>query len=333
MAKRKGFSLTVFTDVMPEADLQCINHAVELAEKANCNALIALGGGSAIDATKVVNIALSLGGNVLDYQGINNLKSRLLPSLAIPTTAGTGAEVSPVAMVKDEREGKKLLFASPFLCMDHAFLDPNLIVSLPAKLTAATGMDAVTHAIEAYVAECTSSPLTDALAIESLRILFKYLPAAVSDGKNIEMRSQTLVAATMAGMSFSSGGVGIVHAISHAIGGQYKTHHGMTNAIILPHGMHFNLSFAASKYAEMARALKISTNKNDQAAAQELIEAIKTLIKDLGLPQKLKALSIPDPDEKQLALLASLAMSDPAMIFNTRQANEQDIIDIFRKAY
>ncbi len=329
----KSLSITVFANVLSDANLTAVNQAIELARRAKCNAVMALGGGSVIDTAKVVNIALKFGGDILDYQGINNLSSSLLPSVAIPTTAGTGAEVSLVAMVKDENEGKKLLFASPFLAIDQACLDPTLILTLPPRLTAATGMDAVTHAIEAFTVEHTNSPLTDILSLQSLRMLFTYLPQATRDGNNIEARSQTLVASTMAGMSFSSCGVGIVHAISHAIGGQYGTHHGMTNAVLLPYGMQFNLGFAMSRYAQMARYLNLSQSKSDQSAANALIEAVKKLTGDLGLPEKLRDLPVPEFDSKQLNTLVILAMSDPSMIFNSRQATERDIIEILEKAY
>jgi alcohol dehydrogenase class IV len=325
--------ISVFSDVLSDAHLTGVNEAVRLAKNEKCNAVIALGGGSVIDTAKVVNIVLTLGGEALDHQGMNNLSGRLLPSVAIPTTAGTGAEVSLVAMVKDDVEGKKMLFGSPFLAADQAFLDPELIVSLPAHLTAATGMDAVAHCIEALVVEGTSSPLTDCLSLDALNRLFTYLPEAKKDGRNLEARSQTLVASTMAGMSFSSCGVGIVHALSHAIGGQFATHHGMTNAVLLPHGMRFNLSFATKRYAETARYLKLSNKKNDSIAARELIESIETLISDLGLPKNLRGLSVPELDGEKMEQLVALASSDPAMIFNTRQATEKDIVQIYEDAY
>lgn len=323
----------VFQDVKSDADLSGIRQAIILAREKKCNGIIAIGGGSVIDTAKVVNIGLALGGDPLDHQGMNNLTHRLLPSVAIPTTAGTGAEVSLVAMVKDETERKKLLFGSQFLAMEQAILDPQLIISLPPRLTAATGMDAVTHCIEALVVEGTRSPLTDSLALSALKILFTFLLQSKNEGTDIEARSQTLVASTMAGMAFSSCGVGIIHALSHAIGGQYATHHGMTNAVILPHGMRFNLSFAAPKYAEAARYLKISKSTNDKVAAEELIEAIEKLIADLELPKNLRGLSVPKLGSDQLDQLVALTSSDPAMIFNTRQATEKDIVGIYEVAY
>ncbi len=323
----------IFGQVMPDATLEGVKKAAELAAQEKCDAVVALGGGSVIDTAKVVNILLTLGGDVFDHEGMNNLTRRLLPSVAIPTTAGTGAEVSPVAMVKDEQAGKKLVFGGYFMAMDHALLDPKLIISLPPRLTAATGMDAVTHCIESLVVDGTSSPLTDALALDALRRLFTYVPESFKDGNNIEARSQTLVASTMAGISFSSSGVGIVHALAHAIGGQFSTHHGMTNAVLLPYGMRFNLSFASARYGDMARHLKLTSVKNNEIAANTLIEAVEKLIETLGLPKNLKSLSVPELDSEKLDQLVELVIGDPAMIFNTRQADAQDIIEIYRKAY
>jgi len=328
-----GSDIVIFSEVLPDANLTGVDQAARIAKQEKCDGIIALGGGSVIDTAKVVNIILTLGGNALDHQGMHNLSSRLLPSLAIPTTAGTGAEVSLVAMVRDDKEGKKLLFGSKFLAMDEALLDPELIITLPPRLTAATGMDAVTHCIEALVVEGTSSPLTNTLALSALNMLLKFLLKAKKDGNDIEARSQTLVASTMAGMSFSSCGVGIVHALSHAIGGQFGTHHGMTNAVLLPHGMRFNLSFATNRYAEIARYLQLSNSDKDEVAAKILIESIENLINSLGLPQNLRGLPVPDLKPEQLRGLVDLASSDPAMIFNTRQASPQDIIEIYRNAY
>ncbi len=326
-------SLFVFSDVLPDANLTAVNDAARLAKQEKCDGVIALGGGSVMDTAKVVNIILAFGGNALEHQGMNNIASRLLPSVAIPTTAGTGAEVSPVAMIKDDKEGKKLFFGSEFLAMSHAILDPELIVSLPARLTAATGLDAITHCLEALVVEGTSSPFTNALAMDALRMLFNFLPEAKNNCQNMEARSQTLVASTMAGMAFSSCGVGIVHALSHALGGQFSTHHGMTNAVLLPHGMRFNLSFAAQRYAQVARYLKLTENTDDEIAANILIESLEKLIKTLGLPSNLRGLDVPELKSEKLAQLVALASSDPAMIFNTRQATPDDIVEIYRNAY
>jgi len=331
--QEQGMIAHTFSDVPSDSDLSCVNQAVALGQAANCNAVLAVGGGSVLDTAKVVNICLSLGGNPLEHQGMNNLTRRLLPSLAIPTTAGTGSEVSQVAMIKDAKEGRKLLFGSRFLAYDTAILDPLLLVSLPAKLTAATGLDAVTHGIEAYSAEAIRSPITDALCLESLRLLFNFLPQATKCGDDLAARANTLVAASMAGMAFTNAGVGIVHALTHTIGGQFSTHHGATNAVFLPHGMRFNFDVVAHRYASVARYLKFSDNQNDQTAAKIFITKVEELIAAVGLPTRLRDLGVPNLAENQIAELAYLATLDSAIMFNPKEASSQDMVNIYKRAY
>jgi alcohol dehydrogenase class IV len=326
-------SLTTFSEVVPDSELDCVNKALELGRDNNCDAILAVGGGSALDTAKVVNIGLSLPGDIVDYQGLNNLSERLFPMIAVPTTAGTGSEVSMVAMVKDKLEGKKLFFGSRFLAPDIAILDPALLVSLPSRLTAACGLDAVTHDIEAYSVALTASPITDILCLESLKLLFEYLPHATKCGADLEARSHTLVASTMAGIAFTNTGVGIVHALAHAVGGKFGTHHGMTNAVFLPYGMQFNLDLISSRYAAMARYMKFSDSRKDEVAAKHLIERVEKLTEELGLPRQLRALGIPTLSEEQFLKLADLASCDPAMIFNPKEATIDDLLGVCQRAY
>jgi alcohol dehydrogenase class IV len=329
----QSLSTTIFTDVPPDSDIKSANKAAALAVKEKCDAVLAVGGGSVLDTAKVVNISLTFGGDVIDYQGMNNLSKRLLPFIAIPTTAGTGSEVSAVAMVKDSGEGKKLLFASRYLAPDASILDPTLLVTLPPRLTAATGLDAVTHCIEAYSVEFTRSPLTDMLCLEGLRLLFEFLPKATKHGDDLEARSNTLIAATMAGMAFTNSGVGVVHALSHATGGQFGTHHGTTNSVFLPWGMQFNLDVVAPRYAAIARYLKLTDDKSDEVASKKLIVGIQQLAQEVGLPSRLRDLGVPALEEAQLENLAYLATTDPAIMFNPKETTVQDIIGIYERAY
>ena len=241
-----GEDPVVFSNVPPDSDVDCVDEGATLARQNGCDLIVAIGGGSVMDTAKVINICVSLGGDLLEHQGLNNITGKLLPLIAIPTTAGTGSEVSFVAMVKDHKENKKLMFGSPSLAPDVAVLDPELIISLPAKLTAATGIDAVTHDIECFVAAGTNSVMTDALCLESLLLLNNNLETATINGADMEARSATLVASTMAGMAFTNSGVGIVHALAHSIGAKFGTHHGMTNGVLLPHGMRFNMPNATA---------------------------------------------------------------------------------------
>jgi len=331
-----GSAPILFTDVPSDSDIDCVNNATAIARTHQCDALVAVGGGSVIDTAKVINICLSFGGEVMDYQGLNIIERKLYPLIAVPTTAGTGAEVSFVAMVKDHGEGKKLMFGSRFLAPDVAILDPLMIVSLPAKLTAATGIDAITHGIECYVASGTYSVFTDAICLESLRLLFKFLPQATVDGGNIEARGATLVASCMAGVAFTNSGVGITHALAHAVGAKYATHHGMTNAVFLPHGMRFNLDTVYPRYARIAQFLGFADEKNigdERALANLLVNKVEALLGKLQLPLTLRELGVPELSDENLAELTDLAAADPAIMFNPREASSDDLTQLLKRAY
>ena len=328
-----GTDAIIFSNVPPDSDVDCVNEGAILARQNKCDCIVAVGGGSVMDTAKVINICLSLGGELMEHQGMNNISKRLLPLIAIPTTAGTGSEVSFAAMVKDNSDHKKLMFASPFLAPDVAILDPLLILSLPAKLTAATGIDAVTHDIECFAASMTNSPATDSLCLESLRMLKQYLPVATADGADLEARSATLVASTMAGIAFTNSGVGIVHALAHSIGAKYGTHHGMTNGVFLPHGMRFNMEVAKHAYARLARYIEVSGDKDDEKAANALIQWVEDLLLELDLPQNLKELGVPELNSEALAEITELASSDPAIMFNPREVTGEDLTSILQRAY
>lgn len=323
----------IFSDVPPDSDVECVNLASRFALEQDCDSIIAVGGGSVMDTAKATNICLSLGGDLLDYQGLNNIENPLKPLVAIPTTAGTGSEVSFVAMIKDSSENRKLVFGSRYLAPDAAILDPMLLVSLPPKLTAATGLDALTHCLEALVATVTNSAVSDALAIEAARLIFNYLPRATANGDDIEARSQTLVASTMAGIAFSNSGVGIVHALAHATGARFKTHHGITNAVYLPHGMRFNLEYSSEIYGRVARQLGFSSSIDDNEASEALIKAVEHLLEEVGLPSELKAIGVPEMSEADLEEWVNLVVEDPAIIFNPREATPDQIIEIYKRAY
>jgi len=323
----------LYTDVPSDSDIDCVNAAAKLAKDSKCDCVLAVGGGSVIDTAKVVNICLSLGGELLDYEGLNNLSKPLLPLIAIPTTAGTGSEVSVVAMVMNNAEHKKLLFGSRYLAPNAAILDPFFIISLPPKLTAAPGLDALTHCIEAYSALISQSPFTDALCLDSMRMLFEYLPRATMNGDDLEARTATLVASTMAGLAFTNSGVGIVHALAHATGAKFSTHHGLTNSVFLPFGMYFNLDVVSQRYAALARGLGFSRSTNDEEASDALIKSVEQLSQRVGLPSRLRDLGVPELKNTQLQELAYLASTDPAIMFNPKECSLEDIIDIYERAY
>lgn len=329
----QGKEPVIFDQVPMDSDVNCVGKAAYIARQTGCDAILAVGGGSVMDTAKGVNICLTYGGDVRSWQGLNNLESKLKPLVAVPTTAGTGSEVSFVAMIKSNEEGKKLLYGSTYLAPDAALLDPKLTVSLPPRLTAATGMDALTHAIECYVAMPTISPLTDALCLQAMHMLFGHLERATTNGADLEARSQTLVASCMAGLAFTNAGLGIVHAMAHSIGGRFGTHHGATNAVLLPHGMEFNLDEVSCRYASAARYLGMSKAPDNREAARDLISSVRNLISACRLPERLRDLGVPESDATELIELAELSSLDAAMMFNPKEPSIEDIVGIYERAY
>lgn len=329
--------VATFDDVPSDSELLVCRNAIELAKKHNCDGVIAVGGGSVMDTAKIVNIGLSLGGDILDYEGMNTFNENLKPLVAIPTTAGTGSEVSAVAMVKNQ--DTKILFASRFMFPNVAVLDPALIVSLPPRLTAATGMDALTHCLESLAA-ISANCVSDGTALEAVRLLFKYLPVATNNGADMEARSATLIASCMAGLAFTNAGVGVIHALAHTIGAKYGTHHGITNAVLLPHGLLFNINESAPKLARVWRYVRMSLGANpaeisfnDEEAVHHLIEDVRALMVECGLPTQLRDLTLPELDEEDFVEIAQIAMTDAAMMFNPREASVEDLVQLLKGAY
>lgn len=337
--------LVIFDQVPPDSDLACVREAIKQARANKCDLVLAIGGGSVMDTAKVANIGMTFDSDVLDHEGMNTLTTRLQPLIAIPTTAGTGSEVSAVAMIKDIDEHKKLLFGSRFLFPDMAILDPKLLLSLPPKLTAATGMDALTHCIESYVSMTRNSP-ADGLCLEAMKLLFRDLVRATNYGGDLEARSNTLVASMMAGLSFTNAGVGIVHALAHTVGALYGTHHGLTNSVFLPYGMELNMDVAEDKFAAAYKYLCVvladaaapvpswfQAGREGKSAAQGLVQAVRELTKACSLPTKLRELGVPELSQSDLENIASIALTDPAIMFNPKEASIEDLVTIIKGAY
>lgn len=341
-----GYNPVIFKDVPPDSDMECVVRAIEDAKSQGCDIVIGVGGGSVIDTAKVVNIGLCNEGDLRDHEGINCLTARLKPMILVPTTSGTGSEVSAVAMIRDRENGKKLLFGSRFLSADIALLDPRLLVTLPPKLTAATGMDAVTHCLESFVS-ATANSVSDSLALEAGTLLFSFLPRATADGDDLEARSSTLLASCMAGLAFTNAGVGVVHALAHSLGGKYGTHHGLTNAVLLPFGVRFNTATVAGRYARFWRhlagnsmtqnigytSLVYDSTISDQQAAAALVVAVEELMKMCRLPTSLRELGIPEFTEAVLLELAEVAITDPAIMFNPGDVSVENLVEILREAF
>jgi alcohol dehydrogenase len=254
----------------------------------------------------------------------------LFPLIAIPTTAGTGSEVTIGAVIRDAQQGLKLELNSGYMQPDVALLDPELTTGLPPAMTAASGMDALAHAIEGY-ASLYAEPISDALCLHAIRMIVPALPRAVADGVDMDARGQMLLAATVAGLGFSNALCGIVHALAHACGGRYNVAHGAAVAVLLTHGMEFNLLQTAEKYRDVAEAMALDVRGEPaEVAATMAVMALARLREQMGLPCCLRELSVP---HDALPQLAEDAMGDAMMISNPRPATAEDMLEILERAY
>lgn len=321
----------VYSDVPPNSSVTVVEAAAAQARESGADLLVALGGGSPIDTAKAMRILITEGGNLLDYEGINILERRLIPMVAIPTTAGTGSEASNFAVIKDEANNVKLSFTSPYLAPELAILDPQVTQSLPAHLAAATGMDTLTHAFETYVST-ESEPMSDALALGAVEIVSNYLRDATHHGStNEEARGQMLIASCMAGIAFTNSYLGAVHALAHATGGHFPLHHGLLNSIFLPHVVAFNASTVPDRYARLARAFGINTGgRPREEVIDDLIAGLRQLASDCGLITQLRDLGIP---EDALPMLAEQAFGDGAIYHNPVAPTVDDLLGILQAAW
>jgi alcohol dehydrogenase class IV len=320
----------IFTDVPANSSVAVVERGAAYARQRRADLLVAIGGGSPLDTAKAIRIILTEGGGLHDYEGYNLLERPLIPMVAIPTTAGTGSEVSPFAVIRDEEAHVKMTFSSPFLAPELAVLDPEMTRTLPPHLTAATGMDALTHAIESFVST-EANPISESLALVAMDMIGTHLRTATYIGDDIEARGQMLVASCMAGMAFSSGFLGIVHAMAHAVGGAFEVHHGTANAILLPHGMRFNSVAVPNRFSRIARALGVPAGgRAEERVIADGIEAVRSLAEDCRLPTRLRDVGVP---EDALRLLAETALGDAAIFTNPRPASVDEVIELLRAAW
>jgi alcohol dehydrogenase len=305
----------IFSDVPADSGLHIVDAGAEFGRARGADSIVSIGGGSVIDTAKGIAILLKEGGSLLDYQGFQMLTRSQTPHVCLPTTAGTGSEVTYVAVVKDHQASRKLLFADHHIIPDVAILDPKLIVGLPPLLTAATGLDAFSHGLEA-VTSAQREPIADALGLHAMRLIRRHLPAAVKNGADLAARGQTLIAATLGGAAFSNAQVGLIHAIAHVVGARHAVHHGTANAIAMPHVIRFNNDAVADRHRLVAEALGLDVHGlDDEAAGLKAAEAIAEFSRSLGLPRSFREAGVPESD---LAACAELALSDGAIVYNAK---------------
>ena len=330
MLKQAAVEVEIFDAVEPDPSIQVATKAAEMAKNVKANVLIALGGGSAIDTAKSAALLVTNGGYLKDYAGVNKVVKPILPLIAVPTTAGTGSEVTIFAVMSDPEKQEKFTISSALIAPAVAVLDPLLTLKLPPSVTAFTGMDALTHAIEAFTSSI-AQPATDALALSAIKLVLKHLPVAVGRGDNIMARDGMLQASLLAGIAFNNAFLGLAHAIASPLGGHFHVPHGLANAVMLPYVMEYNLPTAVRRYAEIGRALGLqAVGDTPRAVAEKTVAAITQLARDINIPEKLSNIGA---KEELLPLVARDALKSIQLKFNVRNASEKEILALLQKAY
>jgi len=321
----------IYDQVEPEPPVRCVEMATDQFKSERCNLVVGVGGGSSLDVAKGVSIMATNEGSVLDLCGIDLVKKEGAKKILIPTTSGTGSEMTRVFVIKDEKENAKKVVSSFYALSDIAIVDPLLTLTMPPQVTAETGMDALVHLIETYVS-LNATPFSDILAEKPIQWIARYLPVAWAKGSNLEARYFMSLAATMGGMAFASGGLGAVHALAYSIGTEYHLSHGRSNAIMLPHGMRYNLSGNAEKYVAIAAFM----GKNIQGlstleAALLSVEAVEKLLTTLQISFHLRDYGIPKGGIPKL-VEGGMKFSR-LFIPNPRDLKEEDVRNLYEAAY
>ena len=332
-----GLGYELFARVRANPDGEVVSEGVEAYKAAGCDGVLALGGGSPLDAGKAIALMVGQTRPLFDFvdEGDNYKRVNtdgVAPIVAIPTTAGTGSEVTPIAIVTTG-ETTKAGVVSPVLQPDIALLDAELTIGLPPHVTATTGIDAMVHAIEAYTSVHRKNPLSDMLAREALRLLARNILTAVRIGSDVEARSNMLLGALLAGQAFANAPVAAVHALAYPLGGHFHIPHGLSNSLVLPHVMRFNAPSAKSLYAELAPIIMAEqfVAGSDEDVTDRLITWIETLIQKVSLPNRLRDCKVP---EDFIGTLASDAMQQQRLLVNNpREVTEPDALAIYQAAW
>jgi alcohol dehydrogenase class IV len=331
----KSSSVEVFDDVESDPSKKTLIKALDRAKTFKPTGILGFGGGSSMDIAKLVSLLIGTEQNIENIWGVGNAKGPRLPLVLIPTTAGTGSEVTPISIITLEGDQKKGV-SSPIILPDLAVLDPELTLNLPRDITAATGIDAMVHAIEAYTSiNQNNNPISKLLAIESLKLLGTSIETAVFDGHNIEARSNMLLGSMMAGQAFANSPVSAVHALAYPIGGIFHIPHGLSNSLILPHVLKFNSinPKACEQYAFLAPFIfkDINLKTNNQIICNEFIERLEKLSSLLKIPSKLRDIDIP---KEACAKMAKESMKQTRLLVNNpREVTEEDAFNIYNAAW
>lgn len=324
-----GISYEIFSEVKPNPTVSNVKAGIDAFKKTQADILVAIGGGSSIDTAKAIGIVIANPdfSDIISLEGCAPTQNKSVPIIALPTTAGTAAETTINYVIIDEEKQKKMVCVDPNDIPAVAIIDAELMYSLPKGLTAATGMDALTHAIEGYITK-GAWELSDMFEIEAIRMINRYLPVAVADPKNPEGRNGMAVAQYVAGMAFSNVGLGLVHGMAHPLGALFDIPHGVANAVLLPTIMEFNMPYCTAKYRHIAEAMGIDTSSmNDDEAAQAACDAVKQLSQNVGIPATLTELGI---IEESIPALTQQALEDVCTPGNPRPVTYDEVANIYR---
>jgi alcohol dehydrogenase len=325
-----GVRVTLYDQVREDPPEATVEAAAARGRSADVDGVIAVGGGSSMDVAKVVAVLLAGSQPLHALYGVDQVSGGRLPLILVPTTAGTGSEVTPVAVITTG-ETTKAGVSSPVLLPDIALLDADLTLGLPPRVTAMTGVDAMVHAIEAYTSKHKKNPLSDILAREALRLLADNIRTAVSEGGNRDARAAMLLGACLAGQAFANAPVAAVHALAYPLGGHYHIPHGLSNSLVLPSVLSYNMPAAETLYAELAEIIVPAATGSVGARAAALVQALQQLIADVGLPATLAEAGVPVTD---LPMLSADAMQQQRLLVNNpREVSEADALAIYRAAY
>ena len=326
--EKADVKVTVFDGVIPNPTNEVVEEAAEIAQRENIDVFVAVGGGSSIDLTKAVNILMTNPGPIGQYGGIGLVKEPVLPLIAIPTTAGTSSEITNVVALTDTKAVCKYVIIDNKIVADKVIADPEFTKTMPAGVTAATGMDAITHAVESYISNM-STALTEYHSIKALQIFHEYLPKAVANGSDMEAREKMMLGCLIAGFGFSNANLGLVHGIAHTLSAHFHLAHGVANATVLPYVMEYNADSCPEKMVNLAKAIDLPVSgdlaKDKYLLSEELLKMTKTV--------GIKTLSELGVVVKDFEMIAEDVLKEPVLGFNPKQGvTKEDVISILKKA-
>lgn len=323
-----GLRCTTFLDVIPNPTVDVVNDSAKLYQESGATSIIALGGGSPMDVAKATGVLVAYGGKITDYEGLYKVPGPIVPIIAIPTTAGTGSEVTASAVITDEARNYKMSVISYEMLPKYAVLDPELIMTAPASVAASCGVDALIHAMEAYVSNF-ASPFTDAMAEKAMELIGANIRRFVANRQDVDAACAMMTGSTFAGMAFAWAKLGNVHAMSHPVSAYFHVAHGVANAVLLPTVVEYNALADNGRYEKIYNYIREKKEPATDFKPQMLVDEIKKLNADLGIPASLSEVGV---TEDKIEAMAKDAVVHPNVLANPRQTNLKEMIALYKKA-